>query len=452
MASPSTDRRFGSLGTLAIKAPCKVAVTVGSLTLSGEGTFDGVACISGDRVLATSQIDGTQNGIWIVDTGSWTRAPDWNNTYDITQGTMIKIISGTSAHMLYEVTTANPITIGTTAITITGNSASAIGTVTFYGNVGIGITPTTKLDLWDASNAIATISGDASVSFVGSNYSNTSNPFNHIFQKYRGTRAAPLTASTGDVSMNITARAYDGTTVRNITQIRGAIDTLTGTNDVSGTLTFGTRPDGASAAVTDRMQINKLGNIGIGTPFSPLNAAGYTDITIFNATNGAILRCLSPNLLADGRVQVVNSGMGIGSYSNVPVSMAVNGTEVFRFDTAQNALVYGAGGLGYGTGVGANVTQATSRATAVTINKATGSITMFSAAGSATWGTFVVNNSVVAATDVVLLSIKVGATNIYNCIVHNVTAGAFTIAFATTGGVATDAPVINFAVIKAVNA
>ena len=103
--------------------------------------------------------------------------------------------------------------------------------------------------------------------------------------------------------------------------------------------------------------------------------------------------------------------------------------------------------VGYVTGEGSAVTQATSRTTGVTINTLTGAITMFSAAGSATAATFTVTNSNVAATDTVVLNQKSG-TNLYIFSVTSVSAGAFNITFYTTGGTATDAPVINFNVIK----
>ena len=111
----------------------------------------------------------------------------------------------------------------------------------------------------------------------------------------------------------------------------------------------------------------------------------------------------------------------------------------------------GTAGVGYGTGAGGAVTQLTSRTTGVTLNKTTGAITMFSAAGSTTAATFTVTNSTVAATDVIILNQKSG-TNLYDLLVTAVAAGSFNITFRSTSGTATDAPVINFAVIKAVAA
>lgn len=119
--------------------------------------------------------------------------------------------------------------------------------------------------------------------------------------------------------------------------------------------------------------------------------------------------------------------------------------------SAPQILANSTGGVGYATGAGGTVAQATSRVTGVALNKTTGAITMFSAAGSATAATFTVTNTLVAAADVIALNQKSG-TNLYNLIVTAVAAGSFNITFYTTGGTAVDAPVINFAVIKGATA
>jgi len=128
-------------------------------------------------------------------------------------------------------------------------------------------------------------------------------------------------------------------------------------------------------------------------------------------------------------------------------------TEKMRIDQSGNVLVTNAtGGLGYGTGSGGTVTQGTIRATAVTLNKFTGAITMFTAAGSLTWSQFTVNNSLVAATDTITINQKSGAVNYYVYQILAVTAGSFNIGFASVSGVASDAPVLSFTIIKGVTA
>lgn len=108
-------------------------------------------------------------------------------------------------------------------------------------------------------------------------------------------------------------------------------------------------------------------------------------------------------------------------------------------------------GIGYATGAGGTITQASSRTTGVTLDKVCGAITLVSAAGTATWQTFTVTNSTVAATDVIRVSQKSG-TDLNMIHVTNVAAGSFKISFATTGGTTTEQPVFNFAVVKAVAA
>lgn len=120
--------------------------------------------------------------------------------------------------------------------------------------------------------------------------------------------------------------------------------------------------------------------------------------------------------------------------------------------TATGAVVStGTAGVGYATGAGGTIVQGTSRTTGVTLNKTTGAITLYSAAGSATAATFTVTNSTVAATDVIVLNQKSG-TDLYDLMVTAVAAGSFNITFRTTGGSTTESPVFNFAVIKGVAA
>jgi len=131
-----------------------------------------------------------------------------------------------------------------------------------------------------------------------------------------------------------------------------------------------------------------------------------------------------------------------------PVIGAATGTSLAATGAVTSS---GTAGVGYATGAGGTVTQATSRTTGVTLDKTSGAITMFSAAGSITPASFTVTNTTVAATDVVILNQKSG-TDLYALLVTAVSAGSFKITFFTTGGTTTETPVFNFAVIKAVAA
>lgn len=128
-----------------------------------------------------------------------------------------------------------------------------------------------------------------------------------------------------------------------------------------------------------------------------------------------------------------------------------------KFDATSGAfLLTTAQGVGYGTGSGGTVTQATSKATAVTLNKPSGSILM-NAASLATLTTvqFGVNNSLVAATDVVIINVTmangVAGGNNYTATVYGTTAGQFSVRIRNdSGGPLAETVLLNFAVIKAV--
>jgi hypothetical protein len=150
---------------------------------------------------------------------------------------------------------------------------------------------------------------------------------------------------------------------------------------------------------------------------------------------------ISPNAAPDDSLPVVDVSAGDTKKMSL--------YELSQYMVGGGAIVNGAGGLGYGTGSGGAITQLTSRTTGVTINTTNGAITMFSAAGTATAASFTVTNDKIDITDTIILCQRSG-TNLYNLMVTAVANGSFRITFRTTGGAATDAPVINFAVIKAV--
>src|SRR3990167_7771479 len=117
MSQVSTDRRFGVISSSAIKVPVKVATTA-NITLSGEQTIDGISCVTDDRVLVQNQTTASENGIYTVDTGAWSRAIDFNGTYDVVEGTIIPVNRGTVYGIRgRRITNTGTITIGTTSLT-----------------------------------------------------------------------------------------------------------------------------------------------------------------------------------------------------------------------------------------------------------------------------------------------------------------------------------------------
>ena len=158
--------------------------------------------------------------------------------------------------------------------------------------------------------------------------------------------------------------------------------------------------------------------------------------------------------------------VGIQGISSNVITFAATGTYQFQFTTTDggttvtvydlNRPLLGSAesAVGYSTGTGGTVTQATSKSTGVTLNKRCGQITMNNAALSAAAEvSFTFTNSTIAATDVVVTAISSGATaGAYNTHVDAIAAGSCRISITNfSAGPLSEAIVLNFAVIKAVS-
>ena len=143
------------------------------------------------------------------------------------------------------------------------------------------------------------------------------------------------------------------------------------------------------------------------------------------------------------------------------VAAAANNTFLARYTTVSpgaadyEALDTTTTGLGFYTGAGGTVTQATSKATAFTLDKMCGQIT--TAADLLTHATVVSavwTNSKIAATDVVIINHKSGGT--VGAYTFNVSCGAGTatlyIRNNQTSGTLSEGLVLSFVVIKGVTA
>ena len=162
----------------------------------------------------------------------------------------------------------------------------------------------------------------------------------------------------------------------------------------------------------------------------------------------------------DTRVTIGAAGLNMATGKVIQV----DGTTVI--DAARNvtaaslssagAIASSGGGIGYAAGAGGSVTQATSKSTAVTLNKLSGRITTTSASlAAAGVVSFTVNNSLVAATDTVILNLQSGnaTAGAYRYWVEGVSAGAFKVVIENrSAGALAEALVFSFALLKAVTA
>lgn len=147
-------------GYAGAKDPVRVAATT-NITLATPGAnIDGVAMVSGDRVLLTAQTTALENGIWVW-TGSGTpltRSTDADAVGEIKDGTTVAVAAGTGAGTVYiqtasvdttapGVTTAEVWVQFTTQATYVGtaNRITVVGTTIDISAAYVGQTSITTL-------------------------------------------------------------------------------------------------------------------------------------------------------------------------------------------------------------------------------------------------------------------------------------------------------------------
>jgi hypothetical protein len=217
------------------KSSVRAATTV-NLTLSGTQTVDGVALIANDRILVKDQTTQTQNGIYVVQAGAWTRTTDadtWNELVSafvfVEQGTV-------NADSGWTCTVDPGGTIGST--NVTWAQFSGAGQV----NAGAGLVKNgNTIDAVGTSNRITVNADniDISVSYVG-----------------QATITTLGTISTGTWNGAVIGVAYGGTGATNLTgYIRGngasamtAIATIP-SSDITGLGTMAVQ-NASSVAIT----------------------------------------------------------------------------------------------------------------------------------------------------------------------------------------------------------
>ncbi len=210
-------------------------------------------------------------------------------------------------------------------------------------------------------------------------------------------------------------------------------------NTISSTDTDGDiilAPNGTGTVNIDKANITG-GSIGgavsfAGGSFTSITLVSATTITGVTTTNGGNLR-LTGNTLSS-------------TDTNGNITISPNGTGEI---VMTKPMGYG------GASTGGTVTQDTSKSTGVTLNKLCGQITMHNAALSQdTSVSFVLTNSYIDITDVLIVNIASGGTaGAYATQVELISSGSCRISlFNHSSGSLSEALVLNFAVIKAVNA
>ena len=215
--------------------------------MSGTQVIDGVSLSVGDRVLVKDQTTGSQNGIYVVAAGAWSRSTDADAPNEITAGLYTFVTEGsTHSDSGWVLTTNDTITIGTTSLTF--SQFSGAGQIV----AGDGLTKTGNTLNVGAGTGITVNSDDIALSGQALALHNL------------GTNGIFVRTGAGTV----TARSVDGTTNR---------ITITNGDGVSGNPTI----DIASTYV-GQATITTVGTLTSGEL-----GAGFTTVAVARGGTGA---------------------------------------------------------------------------------------------------------------------------------------------------------------------
>lgn len=222
LATPTSDTDAAtkayvdaSRSGLDVKASCRVATTA-NITLSGTQTIDGISVIAGDRVLVKNQSTASQNGIYVVAAGSWSRATDADADAEVTSGLFTFIEEGTAnADSGWVLTTDGSITVGSSSLAF--SQFSGAGQIT----AGAGLTKTSNtLDVVGTADRItvnsdsvdiaSTYVGQATITTLGTIGTGVWNG-STIGVAYGGTGATTLTGILKGNGTSAFSAAVDGT-------------------------------------------------------------------------------------------------------------------------------------------------------------------------------------------------------------------------------------------------
>lgn len=160
---------------LSFKKAVRAVATTNVASLSGTTTIDGVSLVADDRVLLVGQSTGSQNGVYTVAAGAWSRSSDLNTSAEFHPGVAVIVGEGTvGAGMIFYFATTGAFTLGSTSQTWTavGSNYLALSGGTLTGSLttrDVTVGSTYKLKF--ASDAL--IKGDTSGGLYLRNYADS---------------------------------------------------------------------------------------------------------------------------------------------------------------------------------------------------------------------------------------------------------------------------------------
>jgi hypothetical protein len=423
---------------------------------------------TGTQLPLDFQIASTTHGR-LFTSGNWgvgSTTDDGLNKLQVTGGVAINgdlTISGSTRRILADFSSATA-------------TRATFQTSTTNGSTTIGVIPngtgTQAFSAWSNSSSTTNFSrmflgADTSIHRINSDAlgSGTVNPiefqisgvpYGKLFNTGRWAfGASPTDDGVSAVSINGAASVtgnitLSGTTRRIIADFSNATNanrTAFQTSTTDGVTVVSAIPNGTATQAIMRVWNTSGVATGASGSLGVSSAAVYIDSGTVGAGTNLPIQFMQ---LGTARGSLFTSGrwyLGATPVDDGSSTLQVNGIT----KTAGLTSISPTSGIGYGTGAGGTVTQATSKSTGVTLNTLTGAITMHAASLAAnTAVSFTFTNSNIAVTDVVKVMIKSGATaDSYLVYAETPTAGTCKIGLRNlTAGALAEAVVITFIIYK----
>lgn len=281
------------------------AATTANITLSGTQTIDTVALVAGDRVLVKDQSTQSQNGIYVVAAGAWSRSAD-ADTWDELVSALVFVESGTQAGDAFYCPIQPGGTLGSTAVTwsnftITGTYLAGTG-LTLTGDT-FSITNTgVSANTYGSASAVPTIAVNAQ----GQITSATATPI----------AIAATAVTSGTLDSARLSGTYSG-----ITGV-GTLANLTVSSTITGSISGNAATaTSATSATTATTATNLAGGSNGSLPYQ--TGAGATTFLGIGSTGQVLTVAGGVPTWATASTGTVTSVSGTGTVSGISLSGTV---------------------------------------------------------------------------------------------------------------------------------